>query len=356
MRSRKFAENIVRSSYQGCSVCLTSYLFSFAMPKQPRTSATKAKVNAASKVESAGARKGFARRGKRQDDDAAADAADQFLASLQATKKNEGNHTDLSGQEVELSVAEDSKGKVSPNYLGDDDDQDGELHDDDDDDFASPVEDEDSITNMTSFTARDGDLRGGQESWNAMLYQLLLFKSQRGNFNIPHNDPAYRALYNWVQNQRRYYKLYHEETSSSNFMNADRIAVLDAIEFPWNVRGDSFWQKNFVALLAYKREHGDVRVPRLYSKNPKLGEWVTDQRRQWKNKMDGKPSMLTEERKKRLDELGFVWKMRDRVDWNDRYEQLLEFKKDVSWYLVLRPLNSFIFVVSFQFSKLGNVI
>ena len=38
--------------------------------------------------------------------------------------------------------------------------------------------------------------------------------------------------------------------------------------------------------------------------------------------------MLTDERKAQLDELGFIWKVRDRADWNDRYEQLLEFKKE----------------------------
>lgn len=174
------------------------------------------------------------------------------------------------------------------------------------------------------------DFRGGQESWNAMLYQLLLYKAQRGDLNIPHNDTSYRLLYNWVQTQRKHYKLYQENKTSSTFLNADRIAVLDAIDFQWNVRGDTFWQKNFDALVQYKNEHGDLRVPRLYNKNPKLGEWVTDQRRQWKAKSEGKPNMMTDERKMKLDNLGFVWKVRDRADWNDRYEQLLEFKKEVS--------------------------
>mmetsp|Transcript_12198 Transcript_12198/g.21923 ORF Transcript_12198/g.21923 Transcript_12198/m.21923 type:complete len:565 (-) Transcript_12198:110-1804(-) len=172
------------------------------------------------------------------------------------------------------------------------------------------------------------DFRGGQESWNVMLYQLLLYKAQRGDLNIPHNDVSYRLLYNWVQTQRKHFKLYQENKTSSTFLNADRIAVLDAIDFQWNVRGDTFWQKNFDCLVKYKNEHGDVRVPRLYTKNPKLGEWVTDQRRQWKSKMDGKPNLMTEDRKAKLDEVGFVWKVRDRADWNDRYEQLLEFKKE----------------------------
>jgi len=172
------------------------------------------------------------------------------------------------------------------------------------------------------------DFVGGQESWNAMLYQLLLYKAIRGDLNVPINDTSHRLLYNWILTQRKHYKLYQENKTSSTFLNADRIAVLDAIDFQWNIRGESFWQKHFESLTTYKAEHGDVRVPRLYAKNPKLGEWVTDQRRQWKFKMEGKSNQMSDERKTKLDEIGFVWKVRDRADWNDRYEQLLEFKKE----------------------------
>lgn len=57
--------------------------------------------------------------------------------------------------------------------------------------------------------------------------------------------------------------------------------------------------------------------------------------------MEGKPSLMTDERKNKLNELGFVWKVRDRADWNDRYEQLLEFKKEVSnkYYCALSLLS-----------------
>ena len=137
-----------------------------------------------------------------------------------------------------------------------------------------------------------------------------------------------RALFNWIQTQRRHYELYMDNKTSSTFLNLDRIAVLDAIDFQWNTRGESFWQKHFDELVAYKREYGDVRVPRLFTKNSKLGEWVTDQRRQFRAKLEGKPTLLTDERKALLDDLGFIWKVRDRADWNDRYEQLLEFKKE----------------------------
>ncbi|KAK1742444.1 hypothetical protein QTG54_007009 [Skeletonema marinoi] len=110
-------------------------------------------------------------------------------------------------------------------------------------------------------TSSGKDFRGGQESWNAMLYQLILFKTKNGDLNISPDDPSNRALFNWIQTQRRHYELYQDNKTSSTFLNADRIAVLDAIDFQWNIRGESFWQKHFDALVAYKREYGDARVP-----------------------------------------------------------------------------------------------
>jgi hypothetical protein len=176
----------------------------------------------------------------------------------------------------------------------------------------------------------DGNFDDSAECWNSMLYQLMLYKAQLGDLNVPNNDAKYIKLYNWIQRQRAYYQEKNTKPDST-CLSPDRIAVLDAIDFQWNLRGDNFWQKNFDGLIAYKKEYGDVRVPRLYDKNPKLGEWVTDQRRQWKAKCDGRPNSMTEERKAKLDDLGFVWQVRDRSDWNDRYEKLLEFKKEVSY-------------------------
>lgn len=156
--------------------------------------------------------------------------------------------------------------------------------------------------------------------FNAMLYQLVLYKARRGNMNIPQNDPQYTDLYNWVQNQRKHYKLYQDNNDASLaaalFLNSDRIAVLDAVGFHWNIRGDSSWQKNYEALVSYTKEHGDTRVPRLYTRNPTLGEWVTEQRRQWKLKMERKPSMMSDERKNKLDELVRGWLLSLLILWH----------------------------------------
>jgi len=219
---------------------------------------------------------------------------------------------------------------VDDTYMDDDEDDDSKPAADGEEGTADDEGGSDKAERnlIDPLTSSGKDFHGGQESWNSMLYQLILFKTKNGDLNITPDDPSNRTLFNWIQTQRRHYELYMENKTASTFLNADRIAVLDAIDFQWNIRGDSFWQKHFDALVGYKREYGDVRVPRLYSKNSKLGEWVTDQRRQHKAKLEGKPTTLTDERKAQLDELGFIWKVRDRADWNDRYEQLLEFKKE----------------------------
>ena len=58
--------------------------------------------------------------------------------------------------------------------------------------------------------------------------------------------------------------------------------------------------------------------------------------------------MMTDERKEKLDAIGFVWKVRERADWNDRYEQLLEFKKEVRLcHVVLTYIHLHVFLWSY---------
>jgi len=153
------------------------------------------------------------------------------------------------------------------------------------------------------------------------------YHEEGGDFPSPEQDSDEEKKENGTGNEEDLKEQTSRQEKSIAKLTANRISVLNAIGFPWNVRGDSYWQKYYDALVQYKAQNGDVKVPRLYAENPRLGEWVTDQRKQYKLKCEGSHSCLTDERKKKLDQLGFVWKVRDRADWNDRYEQLLEFKK-----------------------------
>lgn len=73
---------------------------------------------------------------------------------------------------------------------------------------------------------------------------------------------------------------------------------LDDIGFVW-----SRWDEMFTRLECYKRSHGDCQVPISYPDDPKLGIWVSSQRRAFAcNK-------LREDRKQKLNSIGFTWNM-----------------------------------------------
>lgn len=103
---------------------------------------------------------------------------------------------------------------------------------------------------------------------------------------------------------------------------------------------DDQWDAMFNLLNSYKEKYGDCLVPKRYAENPKLGTWVDTQRvlhKKMKKKTEGEGGVegeagkagggrLTEERIRRLEDLGFVWSLRD--DWQKHYDELKEFKKE----------------------------
>jgi hypothetical protein len=63
------------------------------------------------------------------------------------------------------------------------------------------------------------------------------------------------------------------------------------------------WNKMYKLLHEYQSENGDCLVPQRYKRDPKLGLWVMDQRRKYPK--------LSDERRRRLDDIGFVLNVRE---------------------------------------------
>jgi len=108
--------------------------------------------------------------------------------------------------------------------------------------------------------------------------------------------------------------------------------------------------------VEYKEKHGDCLVPSRYEANLKLGKWVETQRYEYTKlkraeanpnekpeemnqeelKLGEKPRVtnarLTEERLRRLESIGFEWKVRNKMkryydkQWQDMFDQLMDFK------------------------------
>lgn len=86
------------------------------------------------------------------------------------------------------------------------------------------------------------------------------------------------------------------------------------------------WSEKFEELCAFRRVHQHCHVPHLYADNASLAQWVKRQRYQFKLKLEGKHSTLSDERIRMLNTIGFVWNSHDAV-WEERVQDLLHFKR-----------------------------
>jgi hypothetical protein len=131
--------------------------------------------------------------------------------------------------------------------------------------------------------------------------------------------------------------MYQEGKPST--MTAERLRAFDGVGFS---RGrskadfSSIWSVRLQQMREFKVEFGHCFVPLKYLVNPKLGPWVLVQRRNCRLYQEGKPSRMTAERIRELECLEFKWEQ-TYINWNERFEQLREFKVQFGHCVV--PLN-----------------
>jgi len=166
--------------------------------------------------------------------------------------------------------------------------------------------------------------------WNECFEQLREFKVKFGNCFVPQHYSANPKLGQWVSTQRSNYRLYQEGKTSP--MTAELIRELESLAFEWETTA-GFWNERFEELREFKVQFGHCLVSIRYSANPKLGVWVSNQRRNYHFYQEGKASPMTAERIRELESLGFKWGQ-TAVSWNERFEQLREFKAQFGHCLV----------------------
>ena len=126
------------------------------------------------------------------------------------------------------------------------------------------------------------------EQWNARFKELLDYRSEHGNCDIPTRQGK---LGTWVNGQRRAYR--------KKTLAQDRIDRLNSIGFKWKKEQSNVpWKTQFDELVKYKAKHGDCNVP---VGQGKLGRWVHKQRTHYKN------NNLSKERIHQLNGIGFNW-------------------------------------------------
>lgn len=154
--------------------------------------------------------------------------------------------------------------------------------------------------------------------WEVRFQELKEFKTEHGHCNVPHTK-ASGQLGNWVVGQRRQYKLLMDGKHSQ--ITLERVQDLNSIGFEWSLlldKSNKNWEMRFEELKECKTEHGHCNVP---SASGQLGNWVGFQRRQYRFLIDGKTSTMTDERKCKLDSIGFEWRGKRVGRWDEHCGQ-----------------------------------
>lgn len=129
------------------------------------------------------------------------------------------------------------------------------------------------------------------DQWEQGFKSLQKFREREGHCIVSgkHIENDFN-LGQWVSDQRR-----------KKYLTDDRIKRLDSINFIWDILG-SKWEEGFNSLVKFKLREGHCRVTRFHIEDGiQLGIWVRTQR---KSKVS-----MSQDRIKRLDDLGFKWEV-----------------------------------------------
>lgn len=158
--------------------------------------------------------------------------------------------------------------------------------------------------------------------WKDKFDQLVAFKNKHGHCKVPLTY-ANQHLAGWVDRQRT--------LKTKGRLSADREQKLNEIGFIWDcgVLQEEWWQEKFDQLQQYKKQYGDCQVPVNWKENPSLGTWVNTQRTL------AKKGKIDPAKKKKLDDIGFIWSKQawklqlKKYDqqWEKNYERLKAYKK-----------------------------
>ena len=144
------------------------------------------------------------------------------------------------------------------------------------------------------------------DKWHQQYQKLITFKQEHGTTIVPTKNHPDKNFANWVAVQRYEYKLKKENRKS--LMTDERLELLNKVGFVFNVL-DQKWDEMFQLLLQFRDMYGHVNIPERYSDNPSLGKWIERQRMEYQlfinGQRDSKRCRLTNERIKRLEDVGF---------------------------------------------------
>ena len=156
-------------------------------------------------------------------------------------------------------------------------------------------------------TPKKSPTSNAEPRWEDHFKEMVAYKKKHGDCFVPLNSEDYPDLAQWVKRQRyQYMRRTRGETSS---MSERRFSLLEGIGFIWQAQ-DASWGQRYHELAEFQKANGHCKVPTRYPPNKALGAWVKCQRTQYRKFQRKGQSNMTEERFRKLEELGFTWEGR----------------------------------------------
>mmetsp|Transcript_30720 Transcript_30720/g.59912 ORF Transcript_30720/g.59912 Transcript_30720/m.59912 type:complete len:841 (+) Transcript_30720:52-2574(+) len=187
--------------------------------------------------------------------------------------------------------------------------------------------------------------------WNKNYEHLKRYMKENGHmmFSVKDLNHDELLLMRWVErNRREYRKLRNGEESK---LTAVRMRKLNDAGFIFNPRDISVnmsfkdrWEARLQSLKDYKERHGDFA---FRQEEYKLSRIITKVRVQYKQRQKGIHNGLSDERIAQLEEIGFDFyrgktpEVREQPrPWEERFEQLLQFKEEHGHCIVPQSAGS----------------
>ena len=125
----------------------------------------------------------------------------------------------------------------------------------------------------------------------------------------------------WIQTQRRVYA-----GKARGNLTQEQIQRLNAIGMRWELPSEISWEKGYVALLNYYKEHGnsDVKADYVTEDGFRLGRWVGNLRQKAKQKNPSE--FLTKSQQQKLESAGMIWDKRA-FQWEKNCQAAEEYYK-----------------------------
>lgn len=167
-------------------------------------------------------------------------------------------------------------------------------------------------------------LQDHEAQFEQHLAELAEFKRVHGHCDVPAKYEKNPQLGNWINNMRQSYKARSSggTTRPRRGLTQERVDKLEALGFRWQVewkfqdetrqKFDEKFEHYFSLLEEYQKKNAHCNVPK---RSGALGSWCQRMREAYRHKYTGRKSYrnLSDERIKRLEKIGFVWKVKGKL-------------------------------------------